>query len=49
GSTVDEADNYGGCGCKDDGDGGFGDATVMQVGVIGGAAVIEFWSGENKK
>ncbi|GKC08672.1 phospholipase-like, aminotransferase-like mobile domain protein, partial [Tanacetum coccineum] len=44
GSTVDEADNYGGCGCEDDGDGGFGDATVMQVGVIGGAAVIEFWS-----
>ncbi|GKD40958.1 hypothetical protein Tco_1261165, partial [Tanacetum coccineum] len=33
GATVDEADNYGGCGCEDD-----GDATVMQVGVIGGVA-----------
>ncbi|GJX96131.1 hypothetical protein Tco_0351929, partial [Tanacetum coccineum] len=26
GATVNEADNGGGCGCEDDGDGGFGDA-----------------------
>ncbi|GKD74320.1 fumarate hydratase 1, mitochondrial, partial [Tanacetum coccineum] len=49
GARLDEADNDGGCGCEDDGDGGFGDAAVMHVGVTGGAAVIEFWSGEKKK
>ncbi|GJW63915.1 hypothetical protein Tco_0115799 [Tanacetum coccineum] len=48
GARLDEADNDGGCGCEDDGDGGFGDAAVMHVGVTGGAAVIEFWSGEKK-
>nr|GEU32716.1 reverse transcriptase domain-containing protein [Tanacetum cinerariifolium] len=48
GATLDEADNDRGCSCEDDGDGGFGDAAVMHVGVPGGAAVIEFWSGENK-